>query len=91
MRIKSSANSRPWFVYILECKNKSFYTGITSNLERRLREHLKGRGGHYTRTFGAVRFVYTEECPSREEALRREIEIKTWPRAKKLVLVGISS
>ena len=76
-----------WYVYILECKDDRLYTGITKDLTRRLKEHQAGRGGRFTRTFGAKQFIYQEEHPTREDALRREAHIKTWPRLKKLKLV----
>jgi putative endonuclease len=75
-----------YFLYILKCKNGSLYTGITTNVERRFIEHKKGTGGHYTRSQGVVKIVYTEEHPDRSTALKREAEIKSWKREKKLEL-----
>ena len=76
-----------YFVYLLECRDGSLYTGITTDLARRLAEHQKGTGGNYTRARGALKMVYTEPHPNRSSASRRESEIKGWPRAKKLGLV----
>jgi len=76
----------PYFVYILECKNKTLYTGITTNLDRRFVEHKRGKGGHFTRANPPIRFRYSEKCKTRSEALKREAEIKKWPRTKKLAL-----
>ena len=76
-----------YFVYLLECKDSSLYTGITTDVERRLREHKKGEGGHYTRSRGAERIVYTEEAADRNTALKREAEIKSWARREKLALI----
>ena len=76
-----------WFVYILECNNKSFYTGITNNLEKRFKAHREGRGGSYTRAFGARRMVYTEKLKTKSSALKREIEIKQCTRSEKLSLI----
>ena len=76
-----------YFVYILECKDKSLYTGITTNLERRFDEHKIGIGGHYTRSKKVKRIVYSEEHPNRSSALKREAQIKRWGREKKLQLV----
>lgn len=76
-----------YLVYILECQDGSLYTGITNDLQRRLKQHQAGKGGHYTRAKGALKVVYTEERPSRSSALRREAEIKRWPRKQKLMLV----
>jgi putative endonuclease len=76
-----------WHVYILVCKNKSLYTGITNDLKRRFQEHVTGKGGHFTRAFGAKKILYSEECADRASALKREAQIKGWTRRKKLELV----
>lgn len=76
-----------YFVYLLECKDGSLYTGVTTDVERRLAEHKSGVGSHFTRAKGAKRIVYSEEHPNRSRAQKREAEIKKWPRAKKLSLV----
>jgi putative endonuclease len=76
-----------YFVYILECADKSLYTGITTDVKRRFTEHKNGAGGHFTRAKKAKRIVYTEQHPDRSSAQRREAEIKTWPREKKLALI----
>ena len=79
-----------YFVYILKCRDASLYTGITTNLARRLSEHKNGIGSSYTRSRGAVKMVYSEKCTTRSLALKREAEIKSWPRAKKLALIKLS-
>ena len=76
------------FVYMLECADGSFYTGWTTNLERRLAEHNTGRGGGYTRSHRPVKLVYWEEHPDRSSAQRREIALKRLPRARKLALIA---
>ena len=76
----------PYFVYILECVDKTLYTGITTDVERRFNEHLRGAGARYTRAHGARRMIYSERLRSRSAALKREAEIKRWPRIKKLWL-----
>ena len=73
-------------VYILECADKSLYTGITTNLERRLAEHEAGKGAKYTRGRGPFRLVYSETCAGRAEATRREAAIKLMDKAKKRLL-----
>lgn len=75
-----------YFVYILECKDGSLYTGITTDVERRLSEHKSGKGSHYTSAKEAVAIRYREEHPDRSSASKREAEIKSWPREKKLAL-----
>ena len=77
-----------YFVYILECADKSLYTGITTNLERRLAEHKEGTGAKYTRGRGAKRIVYSERTRNRSSASRREAQIKTLSRAGKQALAA---
>ena len=76
------------FVYILECGDGSLYTGWTTDLERRLARHNAGTGAKYTRSRLPVRLVYSEQLPSKEAALRRELEIKRLDRRGKLALIG---
>lgn len=73
-------------VYLLEMSDGTIYTGITTDVERRFKEHGDGKGGHYTRSRKAVRILYTEACKDRSAALKREAEIKSWPREKKVAL-----
>jgi putative endonuclease len=75
-----------WIVYILECADKSLYTGITNDLDRRLAEHAAGKGAKYTKGRGPFRLVYRETCQGRAEASRRETAIKLLNRGKKLQL-----
>jgi putative endonuclease len=77
----------PWFLYIIECSDGSFYTGVTKNIGRRLQEHNAGKASKYTRLRLPVRLRYTEECAGRAEALVRECEVKALSRAKKEELV----
>lgn len=79
-----------YFLYILKCADKSFYTGITTDVARRFAEHKNKKGGHYTSSRKVVRVVYTEKHPDRSSALKRESEIKSWPRAKKLALIKLA-
>lgn len=76
-----------YFVYIMECKDGSLYTGITTNIERRFAEHKSGIGSHYTSAKEVVRVVYTESHPDRSSASKREAKIKSWTRKKKLSLI----
>ena len=75
-----------WMVYMLECADKSLYTGITNDLVRRMAEHEAGKGAKYTKGRGPFRLVYSETCQGRAEASRRETAIKSLARAKKLQL-----
>lgn len=76
-----------YFVYIIECSDKSLYTGITNDLERRFDEHKTGIAGHYTSSKKVEKIVYTEQHPNRSSALKREAQIKGWRREKKLKLI----
>lgn len=76
-----------YHVYIIECNDGSLYTGITTDVSHRFQEHILGKGGAYTRANKAKKLLYTEECQNRSLALKREAEIKRWPRAKKLALI----
>ena len=75
-----------WSLYILKCSDGTFYTGITNDLERRLKMHQAGKASRYTRTRGPVEMLYSESCGDRSSALIRECEVKEWPRTKKAAL-----
>ena len=77
----------PWYVYIIECKDAKLYTGITNNLERRIKEHNCGNGGRFTKYRAPVKLLYTESCPNKPQALRREAQIKQLERVEKLALI----
>ena len=66
----------PYYVYILLCKDGSYYTGYAKDLKRRLEQHKKGRGARYTRMHKPDRVIYVEEFSSRSEAIERERQIK---------------
>ena len=76
-----------WYLYILRCKDDSLYTGITTDVEKRLEAHRAGKGAKYTRGRGPLELVYREECGDHSDALRREAEIKRIPREEKLKLI----
>lgn len=90
---KPSAADRaeaPWFVYILRCADGTLYTGIATDVTRRVAEHNAGapRGARYTRGRLPVILAHAEAVGGRAEASRREREIKLLPRAAKLALIG---
>jgi len=74
------------YCYILECADGTYYTGWTTDPERRLAQHNKGIGARYTKTRRPVRFVYLEEQPDKIAAIKRERAIKALPRKKKMGL-----
>lgn len=77
----------PWCVYMLRCRDKSLYTGITNDVPRRLAAHAAGKGGAYTRSRRPLRLVYREPAKDRSAALRREAALKRLTREEKLALV----
>ena len=78
-----------YFVYILECADKTLYTGITTDVQKRLLEHNESdKGAKYTRVRRPVKLVYTEDAPDRSMASKREYAIKKLTRAKKLELIS---
>ncbi len=79
-----------YFVYLLQCADKSIYTGITTDVARRFLEHKNKKGGHYTAAHPAQKMVHVEEFATRSLAAKREAQIKRWPRAKKLSLANSS-
>ncbi len=76
-----------YIVYILRCGDGSLYTGITTDLERRVAVHNSGKGGKYTRSHLPVEPVYWETAPDKPAALRRELAIKAMTREQKLELI----
>ena len=76
-----------WHVYILRCADGTLYTGITTDLDRRLAEHNSGAGARYTSARRPVELFYTERARDRSDASRREAEIKAMSRADKLRLL----
>jgi len=81
-----------WWVYVVRAANGALYTGITTDLERRLAEHRAGRrGARFFRTSRAQRLVYSENCADRSSAARREAAIKRLKRAAKIALIGSAS
>lgn len=78
---------KQWVLYILECGDGTLYTGITDDLERRLKAHREGRGAKYTRGRGPLTLRYTEPCEDHSQALKRELRVKRLTRPEKLKLL----
>jgi putative endonuclease len=74
------------YVYIVRCADGTLYTGWAMDVARRVKAHNAGRGARYTRQHGPVELVYSEAVATRAEAMKRELAIKRYPRAKKLAL-----
>lgn len=78
-----------WYVYILRCGDDTLYTGITTNVEKRLEAHRSGKGAKYTRGRGPLELVYQEACESHSQALKREIQVKKLSREEKMRLLAV--
>ncbi len=78
-----------WFLYILRCQNDTFYTGVTKDLERRVKMHNDGKASRYTRARLPVKLIYHEDCASRAQALVRECRVKALTRKQKEKLVAV--
>ena len=78
-----------YYVYIIECRDGTLYTGITTDIKRRFSEHKSGKGGAYTRSKGVRKILYTEKYKNRSLASKRESEIKKLRRDKKLALMHL--
>jgi len=76
-----------FYCYIIECADGTLYTGMTADLERRLRQHNLGIGSRYTRSRRPLRLVFVEPQPDRRAAMRRERAIKALPRKRKMALI----
>ncbi len=76
-----------WKIYILQCADDSFYTGITTDLTRRIAQHEAGKGARYTKGRGPFKLVYQEKSSNRSEASKRELAIKALSRDEKCLLV----
>lgn len=81
-----------YFVYILRTSSNTLYIGQTNNLEKRLKEHQSksSKSAKYVRYFTSVELVYSETYETRGEAMKREVELKKWPKAKKEAIIASS-
>ncbi|MGH9803705.1 MAG: GIY-YIG nuclease family protein [Candidatus Acidiferrales bacterium] len=82
-----ASESKGWFVYLLACADRSYYTGVAPNLEERIKKHNAGYGAKYTRGRRPVRLVWSHRCSSYAEARALEAQLKGWSREKKGRLV----
>lgn len=84
MKSKKDRIQKAWVVYLLRCKDRSFYTGITNNIEKRITAHQNGTGAKYTRSRRPVKLIGVSVRLTRKEAMRLEIKIKRMPKEKKI-------
>ena len=73
-----------WFVYILECKNGSYYTGVTNDIENRMKVHASGKGSKYVAKNGFSHLIAKLECKDKSNACKLEYAIKQLPKSEKL-------
>jgi putative endonuclease len=85
------AEIKKWQVYIVECQNGRYYTGITNDLEKRIQKHKEGKGAYFTKRNPIKGVIYTENYDRMGPALKREAEIKKLTRKKKEILINGSS
>ena len=76
-----------WYLYILRCGDGTLYTGITTDVEKRLEVHRSGKGAKYTRGRGPLELVHQEECGNHSDALKREAAVKKLSREQKETLI----
>jgi len=72
----------PYF-YFFRCKDKTLYAGWTTDIKTREKNHNSGKGAIYTRTHGGGKIIYSEKFKNRGDAMRREAEVKKWPKERK--------
>ncbi len=72
-----------WYVYIVECSDKTFYVGTTNDIKKRIAKHNAGKGAKYTRGRGPVKIRYTRSFESRSEACKHEYQLKRYSRDEK--------
>ena len=84
----TSRQSDAWIVYILECRDGTFYTGVTNDIARRVRQHNDGQAARYTRGRGPVILRYQEACDDRSLAQTREAAVKRLTRGAKELLIA---
>jgi putative endonuclease len=75
------------FVYILQCSNGTYYTGSTTDLEKRIIQHQVGEAANYTKKHGPVKLVYFEQFTNIQDAFLREKQVQNWSRKKKEALI----
>ena len=80
-----------WQVYIILSSDNSLYTGITTDIDRRFRQHAAGRGARYFRGRQPLKVVYLEGGHTRSSAAKREVQIKSTSRAEKILLLATTS
>ena len=81
-------DSKDWYVYIVECSDSSYYCGITTDVERRIRQHNTGKGAKYTRGRGPVKLIAVKSFTSKSKALSVEYGVKKQKKKDKVEYLG---
>lgn len=76
---------KDWYVYLLECSDSSFYTGVTNDIELRMKAHSTGKGSKYVYSHGFKKLLKTKLCKNKSDAYKCEYVIKQLPRERKLI------
>ena len=80
---------KPWYLYVLSCNDGTLYTGVTTNIDRRIHEHnTSKRGAKYTKTRRPVKLLWSKEYPTRSEAQSAEYKFKKLFREQKLQIIA---
>jgi len=75
---------KQWCVYILECQDNSYYTGVTNDIDKRMKAHAEGKGSKYVYKKGFRKLLFTKNCSDKSDACKCEYQIKKLPRNQKL-------
>lgn len=81
-------HDEPWWIYIVECSDGTYYTGITPDINKRIDKHNHGKGAKYTEYRSPVQLLYYEKHSNRSGATKREFEIKKLSRGQKMKLIA---
>ena len=91
MKMPNHPSNMPWCLYVVKCRDESLYTGITTDISRRIKEHNSKKGAFYTQNKTPVKLVYQEAMAGQSQARKREAAIKRLTRKEKIELLrGIS-
>lgn len=76
-----------WYLYILECSDETYYTGITTDIPRRIQAHEDGKGAKYTKGRAPLKLIYSEKLADRSSASKRELQVKALSKERKVTLI----
>ena len=80
---KKKKKAAAWLLYVLKCRDNTLYTGITTDVSRRVEQHNSGSASHYTRSRIPVKLIFSEPCRGRSQALKKEYAMKQLSRKEK--------